>query len=75
MEAAETSHRRRVHSDLLQRMNEVQTTQLIVGYARKPLWYTLFKESAVHYLLRNARHMDMLIVADFDHDVGEKAPY
>ncbi|AIQ49482.1 histidine kinase [Paenibacillus sp. FSL R7-0273] len=72
MEVAETNGRRRVHHDLLTRMNEVQTTQLIVGYSRKPLWYRLFKESAVHYLLRNARHMDMLIVADFDPDMGDK---
>jgi two-component system sensor histidine kinase KdpD len=53
-------------------MNEVQTTQLIIGQSRKPLWRTLFKESFVHYLLRHARHMDMLIVADFDPEVTEQ---
>jgi two-component system sensor histidine kinase KdpD len=44
-------------------MNEMQTTQLIIGQSRRPLWRALFKESFVHYLLRHARHMDMLIVA------------
>ncbi|MEC0167323.1 histidine kinase [Paenibacillus graminis] len=72
MEVAETNNHQRNHNDLLKRMNEVQTTQLIIGYSPRPLWYTLFKESVVHYLLRNARHMDMLIVADFDPAVTDQ---
>ncbi|AIQ60134.1 histidine kinase [Paenibacillus borealis] len=72
MEVAETNNRRKIHEDLLNRMNEVHTTQLIIGYSRRPLWYTLFKESMVHYLLRNARHMDMLIVADFDPAIADQ---
>lgn len=72
MEVAETNNHQRIHNDLLKRMNEVQTTQLIIGYSPRPLWYTLFKESVVHYLLRNARHMDMLIVADFDPAVTDQ---
>lgn len=73
MEVAETHSRRKIHKDLLHRINEVQTTQLIIGQSRKPLWYTLFKESAVHYLLRNARHLDILIVADFDPDIADQS--
>ncbi|WP_150271352.1 histidine kinase [Paenibacillus tepidiphilus] len=72
MEIAEAVSRRNVHKNLLHRINEVHTTQLIIGQSRKPLWYTLLKESIVHYLLRNARHMDILIVADFDPDIGEQ---
>ncbi|GGF94964.1 potassium-transporting P-type ATPase D chain [Paenibacillus albidus] len=71
MEVAEASSRANIHRHLLDRMNGLQTTQLIIGQSRKPLWRTLFKESFVHYLLRNARHMDMLIVADFDPNVAE----
>ncbi|MBT2288910.1 histidine kinase [Paenibacillus albidus] len=71
MEVAEASSRANIHRHLLDRMNGLQTTQLIIGQSRKPLWRTLFKESFVHYLLRNARHMDMLIVADFDPKVAE----
>lgn len=71
MEITEASSSANIHRHLLDRMNEVQTTQLIIGQSRKPLWRTLFKESFVHYLLRNARHMDMLIVADFDLHVTE----
>ncbi len=69
MEVAEEANRANIHRHLLDRMNGVQTTQLIIGQSRKPLWRTWFKESFVHYLLRNARHMDMLIVADFDPSV------
>ncbi|MDF2926612.1 MAG: histidine kinase [Paenibacillaceae bacterium] len=74
MEVAQAGSRRRIHRDLLDRLNELQATQLIIGQSRKPLWYTLFKESAVHYLLRNARHVDMLIVADFDPAAADQAP-
>lgn len=66
MEITEAGSSTNVHQQLLNRMNEVQTTQLIIGQSRKPLWRTILKESFVHYLLRHARHMDMLIVADFD---------
>ncbi|MCL6604973.1 MAG: histidine kinase [Paenibacillus sp.] len=64
MEVTEAVSSTNIHHHLLNRMNEVQTTQLIIGQSRKPLWRTLFKQSFVHYLLRHARHMDMLIVAD-----------
>jgi two-component system sensor histidine kinase KdpD len=65
MEAGEVVNKK-LHQHLLDRMNQIQTTQLIIGQSRKPLWKTLFKETFVHFLLRNARHIDMLIVADFD---------
>ncbi|AIQ58591.1 universal stress protein [Paenibacillus borealis] len=63
MDITEAVSRKHLHKHLLQRMNEMQTTQLIIGQSRRPLWRALFKESFVHYLLRHARHMDMLIVA------------
>ncbi|MBA9086456.1 two-component system sensor histidine kinase KdpD [Fontibacillus solani] len=69
IEITEASSNTNIHQLLLNRMNEVRTTQLIIGQSRKPLWRSLFKESFVHYLLRNARHIDMLIVADFDPNV------
>ncbi|MHA6528732.1 histidine kinase [Paenibacillus sp. BAC0078] len=74
MEVAQAAGSTSVHQHLLTRMNEVQTTQLIIGYSRKPLWRSLFKESFVHYLLRHARHMDMLIVADFDPEAAVPEP-
>lgn len=71
MEVAEKTRNTNIHRHLLDRMNGVKTTQLIIGQSRKPLWQTWFKGSFVQYLLRNARHMDMLIVADFDPNVTE----
>ncbi|MNW64680.1 hypothetical protein D3C74_429820 [compost metagenome] len=64
METAEAGSGTNVHEHLLSRMNEVQTTQLIIGQSRRAVWRSFFKESFIHFLLRNARHMDMLIVAD-----------
>ncbi|MNW02507.1 hypothetical protein D3C71_1983050 [compost metagenome] len=73
MEITEVKGRVDINRQLLGRMNALHTTQLIIGQSRKPLWLSWFKESLVHYLLRNARHMDMLIVADFDPNVTEPA--
>ncbi|QSF47379.1 histidine kinase [Paenibacillus tianjinensis] len=64
METAEAGRGGNLHEHLLSRMNDVQTTQLIIGQSRRAAWRSFFKESLVHFLLRNARHMDMLIVAD-----------
>lgn len=66
LETSEAGRGIHMHEQLLARMNEVNTTQLIIGQSRRPLWRMLFKESLVHFLLRRARHMDMLIVADYD---------
>lgn len=66
MEITEIGSNRKVHNHLLDRMNNVHTTQLLIGQSRKPWWLTLLRETLVHYLLRNARHIDMLIVADFE---------
>ncbi|WNS45343.1 universal stress protein [Paenibacillus sp. MMS20-IR301] len=63
MEITEAGSPKHLHKHLLQRMNETGATQLIIGQSRKSLWRSLIKQSFVHYLLRHARHMDMLIVA------------
>lgn len=63
MDITEAGSRRHLYKHLLQRMDEMQTTQVIIGQSRKPLLRSLLAPSLVHYLLRYARHMDMLIVA------------
>ncbi|MFM9330994.1 histidine kinase [Paenibacillus mesotrionivorans] len=73
METAEAGSGKLLHRHLLARMNEVRATQLIIGQSRKPLWRTLFKETFIHYLLRHARHIDMLILADYDPHVAGQA--
>ncbi|WP_310550224.1 histidine kinase [Paenibacillus glufosinatiresistens] len=66
LEVSEAAGGAKAHRHLLERMNELHTTQLIIGQPKRRRWNGWLKESLVHYLLRNGRHMDMLIVADFD---------
>ncbi|WP_334077448.1 histidine kinase [Paenibacillus sanfengchensis] len=72
MEVAGLGNHRNTGEALLQRMQEVRATQLIIGQSRRPLWYSLMKETVVHFMLRRARWVDMLIVADFDPTVTEE---
>lgn len=66
MDVSAIGSRHKVGEALLQRMNELHATQLIIGQSRKPFWCSLFKETVIHFLLRRARQIDMLIVADYD---------
>ncbi|WP_036728561.1 universal stress protein [Paenibacillus sp. FSL R7-277] len=63
MDITEAGSRKHLYKHLLQRMNDMQTTQVIIGQSRRPFLRSLFITSFVQYLLRHARHMDMLIVA------------
>ncbi|RRJ61735.1 histidine kinase [Paenibacillus oralis] len=72
MEVSELGSYRNIGEALLQRMGEVRATQLIIGQSRRPLWYSLVQETVVHFMLRRARWIDMLIVADFDRAVSEE---
>lgn len=71
MEVAQPGSRKHVGEALLQRMHELNATLMIVGQSRRPRWYALVKESVVHFMLRRARGIDMLIVADFDPGAAE----
>ncbi|MFD2334144.1 histidine kinase [Cohnella sp. GCM10020058] len=71
MEVAPLGGRRRIGEALLQRMNELDATLLIVGQSRRPLWHSLLRETVVHFMLRRARGTDMLIVADLDRSAAE----
>ncbi|MFD1177347.1 histidine kinase [Paenibacillus puldeungensis] len=72
MEVAELGSHENIGEVLLQKMIDVHATQLIIGQSRRPLWYSLVKETVVHFMLRRARWVDMLIVADFDRTVAEE---
>lgn len=63
MDITEAGSRKHLYKHLLQRMNDMHTTQVIIGQSRRPFLRSLFSVSFVQYLLRHARHMDMLIVA------------
>lgn len=65
MEVTGLGSHKNVGEALLQCMKKVHATQLIIGQSRRPLWYSLMRETVVHFMLRRARWVDMLIVADF----------
>ncbi|WP_037285538.1 universal stress protein [Saccharibacillus sacchari] len=58
---------RRLHEELLIRADARRCTQLIVGQSRRSRLYRLLFGSLTRRLLRTARHMDLLVVARFDH--------
>ncbi|TVY09405.1 universal stress protein [Paenibacillus cremeus] len=45
---------------------EAGATQLVIGQSKQTLWEELLHGSVVKQLIRQSRHMDVLIVADFD---------
>jgi len=49
--------------------NERDGTQMIVGQSKRSFWQRLLKGSVVKTVLRRARHMDVLVVADYDPNV------
>lgn len=50
--------------------DEVETTQLVIGQSKLSFWEQLWKGSIVNQLIRLSRHMDVLIVADYDPNIG-----
>ncbi|AIQ12349.1 histidine kinase [Paenibacillus durus] len=62
-------HDKEVASILLDKANEYAGTQMIVGQSHRRFWDKLRNGSIVKTILRHARHMDVLIVSDFDPNV------
>ncbi|RTE00745.1 universal stress protein [Paenibacillus whitsoniae] len=59
-------HEREVASMLINKADQRAGTQLIVGQSKRSIWNRLLKGSVVKRILRGARHMDVLIVSDYD---------
>lgn len=57
---------RDIASVLIRKSDQLAGTQLIVGQSKRSVWDRLRKGSVVKTVLRRARHMDVLVVADFD---------
>lgn len=51
---------------LATKADELGATQLVIGQSKQSLWERLSRGSVVNKLIRRTRHMDVLIVADFD---------
>jgi two-component system sensor histidine kinase KdpD len=63
-EMYETSDRRNIFRKLVSEMNEKKATQVIIGQSARTRWEEIKKGSVSQRLLREVRHLDVLIVAD-----------
>jgi two-component system sensor histidine kinase KdpD len=51
---------------ILAKAAEYHSTQMIVGQSERSFWQSLLRKSIVKSVLRHGRHMDVLVVADYD---------
>ncbi|MVP01410.1 histidine kinase [Paenibacillus lutrae] len=65
-EVLDAAGKRQAAGGLLARALEVRATQLIIGQAHESLWERLCHGSIVKRILRGARSMDVLIVAEYE---------
>ncbi|MFJ7638341.1 universal stress protein [Peribacillus sp. NPDC097225] len=59
-----TTNRRMVVSEVTKQLQDKKATQVIIGHSAKERWKEIIEGSIVAQLLREARHLDVLIVAD-----------
>jgi two-component system, OmpR family, sensor histidine kinase KdpD len=60
----EAKDRRHVFKKLVHEMNEKRTTQVIIGQSARTRREEIVKGSVIQRLLREVRHLDVLVVAD-----------
>ncbi|MDF2962391.1 MAG: histidine kinase [Paenibacillus sp.] len=65
-EIIKTDRRKQISDVLVTKANEHKATQIILGQSKFLIWKELWKGSIIKKLLRKARHMDVLVVADYD---------
>jgi len=68
-EICRANAQRRVADVLLEKAAEYRATQIIVGQSGRGGWPSLLRESVVKTILRRGRHMDVLVVADYDPNI------
>ncbi|AJS61485.1 histidine kinase [Paenibacillus sp. IHBB 10380] len=61
-----TRRRKHIPDVLVSKANEYQATQMIVGQSKTKLWKEVWQGSIIKKLLRATRHLDVLVVADFE---------
>ena len=59
-----TTNRRLVVSEITKQLQDKNATQVIIGHSAKERWQEIIQGSIVAQLLREARHLDILVVAD-----------
>ncbi|MGG1660431.1 universal stress protein [Brevibacillus sp. NRS-1366] len=63
-EKYEAASKRKVFTKLVLHMNEKNTTQVVIGQSARTRWKEICGGSVIQRLLREVRHMDVLVVAD-----------
>ncbi|WP_379971168.1 histidine kinase [Ectobacillus sp. sgz5001026] len=63
-EMYESTDRRHIFIELAEHMNEKHATQVIIGQSERTRWEEITKGSIVQRLLREVRHMDVLVVSN-----------
>lgn len=63
-EMYETKNRCHVFRKLVNEMDKKQATQVIIGQSARTRWEEIVKGSVLQRLLREVRHLDVLVVAD-----------
>ncbi|MDF2648640.1 MAG: histidine kinase [Paenibacillus sp.] len=63
------AHDREVASMLINKADDLAGTQMIVGQSKRSIWNRFLKGSVVKRILRGGRHMDVLVVSDYDPNV------
>lgn len=67
-EQYKAAKRRKVFTKLVQHMDEKGTTQVVVGQSARTRWKEIREGSVIQRLLREVRHMDVLVMADHTPD-------
>jgi two-component system sensor histidine kinase KdpD len=68
----ETQHcesQKKLPAVILAKAAAYQSTQIIVGQSARGFWASLLRQSIVKTILRHGRHMDVLVVADYDRHI------
>jgi two-component system, OmpR family, sensor histidine kinase KdpD len=63
-EMYEATDRRNIFRKLVSEMNEKNATQVIIGQSARTRWEEIKNGSVSQWLLREVRHLDVLVVAD-----------
>ncbi|NHN33658.1 histidine kinase [Paenibacillus agricola] len=74
-EIIKTDQRKRIPEALVNKANVYKATQIILGQSKLSIWKELWKGSIVKNLLRRSRHMDVLVVADYDRINATQEPF
>ncbi|RNB81365.1 histidine kinase [Brevibacillus nitrificans] len=69
-EQGRAASRRKVFTQLVSQMNARQATQAVIGQSARTRWKEIREGSVILRLLREVRHMDVLVVADHTPDIG-----